>query len=50
MSSGSMTFTRTDLAGLVATLMPDASWAAGAILLLGCLAALLSSVARAARR
>ncbi len=38
------------LAGLVATLMPDASWAAGAILLLGCLAALLSSVARAARR
>jgi hypothetical protein len=37
------------LAGLVAMLMPDASWA-GAILLLGCLAALLSSVARAARR
>ena len=37
------------LAGMVATLTPDASLAAGAILLFGCLAALLASVARAAR-
>ncbi|WMT71964.1 hypothetical protein [Bradyrhizobium sp. Ash2021] len=38
------------LAGMVATLIPDAPLAAGAILLFGCLAALLASVARAARR
>ncbi|MEH2560751.1 hypothetical protein [Bradyrhizobium sp. AZCC 2289] len=38
------------LAGMVATLMPGAPLAAGAILLFGCLAALLASVARAARR
>jgi uncharacterized membrane protein YdjX (TVP38/TMEM64 family) len=38
------------LAGMAATLIPDAPLAAGAILLFGCLAALLSSVARAARR
>lgn len=35
------------LAGLMAMLMPDVPLAAGAILLFGCLAALLSSVARA---
>lgn len=35
------------LAGVVAMLMPNVSLAAGAILLFGCLAALLSSVARA---
>jgi hypothetical protein len=35
------------LAGMVAMLMPDVPLAAGAILLFGCLAALLSSVARA---
>jgi hypothetical protein len=38
------------LAGMVAMLMPDVLLAAGAILLFGCLAALLSSVARARRR
>lgn len=38
------------LAGMLATLMPEAPLAAGAVLLFGCLAALLSSVARAARR
>jgi hypothetical protein len=38
------------LAGIVALLMPDVPLAAGAILLFGCLAALLSSVARADRR
>jgi hypothetical protein len=38
------------LAGMLATLMPEAPLAAGAILLFGCLAALLSSVATAARR
>jgi hypothetical protein len=38
------------LAGMVAMLMPEAPLAAGAILLFGCLAALLSSVARADRR
>jgi hypothetical protein len=38
------------LAGMVAMLMPDVPLAAGAILLFGCLAALLSSVARADRR
>ena len=37
------------LAGMVAMLMPDVPLAAGAVLLFGCLAALLSSVARAAR-
>jgi hypothetical protein len=37
------------LAGIVAMLMPGVPLAAGAILLFGCLAALLSSVARAAR-
>ncbi|MFB9263770.1 hypothetical protein ACFFWD_11395 [Bradyrhizobium erythrophlei] len=35
------------LAGMVAILMPDVPLVAGAILLMGCLAALLSSVARA---
>ena len=35
------------LAGIVAMLMPGVPLAAGAILLFGCLAALLSSVARA---
>ena len=38
------------LAGMVAMLMPDIQLAAGAILLFGCLAALLSSVARFDRR
>jgi hypothetical protein len=38
------------LAGIVAVLMPDAHLAAGAILLFGCLGALLANVARAARR
>ena len=38
------------LAGMVAMLMPDVPLAAGAILLFGCLAALLSSVARSDRR
>ena len=38
------------LAGMVARLMPDVPLATGAILLFGCLAALLSSVARARRR
>jgi hypothetical protein len=38
------------LAGMVAMLMPEVPLAAGAILLFGCLAALLSSVARADRR
>jgi hypothetical protein len=38
------------LAGVVAALMPDVPLVAGAILLVGCLTALLSSVARADRR
>jgi hypothetical protein len=38
------------LAGMAAILMPDAPLAAGAILLFGCLAALLSSAATAGRR
>lgn len=38
------------LAGMVAMLMPEVPLTAGAILLFGCLAALLSSVARADRR
>jgi hypothetical protein len=38
------------VAGMVAMLMPEVPLAAGAILLFGCLAALLSSVARADRR
>jgi hypothetical protein len=38
------------LAGMVAMLMPEVPLAAGAILLFGCLAALLSSIARADRR
>lgn len=38
------------LAGVVATLLPEVPWAAGAILLFGCPAALLVSVARAGRR
>jgi hypothetical protein len=37
------------LAGIAATLMPDVPLAAGAILLFGCLAALVVSVARAGR-
>jgi hypothetical protein len=35
------------LAGVMATLLPEVPLVAGAILLFGCLAALLSSVARA---
>ena len=38
------------LAGMVTMLMPEVPLAAGAVLLFGCLAALLSSVARARRR
>jgi hypothetical protein len=38
------------LAALVAALMPQLAWAAGAILLLGCLGALLLNVVRAGRR
>jgi len=38
------------LAGMAATLMPDVPLVAGAILLFGCLAALLSSVVTAGRR
>jgi hypothetical protein len=38
------------LAALVAALMPQLTWAAGAILLLGCLGALLLNVVRAGRR
>ena len=38
------------VAGMVAMLIPDVPLVAGAVLLFGCLAALLSSVARAARR
>jgi hypothetical protein len=38
------------LAALVATLMPQLTWAAGAILWLGCLGALLLNVVRAGRR
>jgi hypothetical protein len=37
-------------AGVVAALMPDVPLVGGAILLFGCLTALLSSVARADRR
>jgi hypothetical protein len=38
------------LAAIVSILMPEVPLAAGAILLLGCLVALVSSVARAGRR
>ncbi len=38
------------LAGIFSTLMPDIPLAAGAILLFGCLGALLANVARAAQR
>ena len=38
------------LAGMAAMLMPNLSLAAGAVLLFGCLAALVSSVARTGRR
>ena len=38
------------LAALVAALMPQLTWAAGAILLLGCLGALLLNVVRAGQR
>ena len=38
------------LAGIFATLMPEAQLAAGAILLFGCLGVLLANVARASRR
>ena len=38
------------LAGIVATLMPDARWAAGAFLLFGCLSVLLANVASTAQR
>ncbi len=37
------------LAGMAAVLMPNAQLAAGAVLLFGCLAALVSSVARTDR-
>ena len=38
------------LAALVAALMPQLTWGAGAILLLGCLGALLLNVVRAGQR
>ena len=38
------------LAAIAAAVMPQANWAAGAILLLGCLGALLLNVIRAGRR
>ncbi|MGY4474549.1 hypothetical protein [Bradyrhizobium sp. USDA 3364] len=38
------------LSGMVAVLMPNVPLAAGAVLLFGCLAALVSSVARSGRR
>ena len=38
------------LAGISATLMPAAPWAAGAILLFGCIGTLITSVMRSARR
>jgi hypothetical protein len=38
------------LAGVMATLVPDAPLAAGAILLFGCLGVLLSNAVRASRR
>jgi hypothetical protein len=38
------------LTAIVATLMPEARLAAGAILLFGCLGVLLANVARAAQR
>ena len=38
------------LAGMAAVLMPNTPLAAGAVLLFGCLAALVSSVARTDRR
>jgi hypothetical protein len=38
------------LAAIAAALMPQVNWAAGAILLLGCLGALLLNVIRAGRR
>lgn len=38
------------LAGILATLMPDVPLAAGAILLFGCLGALLTNTVRAGRR
>jgi hypothetical protein len=38
------------LAGISAMLIPDVPLAAGAILLLGCLAVIVSNVARASRR
>jgi hypothetical protein len=38
------------LAAIAATLVPDVPLAAGAILLFGCLGALLANVTRAARR
>lgn len=37
------------LAGILSTLLPDMPLAAGAILLFGCLGALLANVARAAK-
>jgi hypothetical protein len=38
------------LAAIVATLVPQLTWAAGAVLLLGCLGALLLNVVRATQR
>jgi hypothetical protein len=38
------------IAGIFSTLLPDISWAAGAILLFGCLGVLLVNVTRAAQR
>jgi hypothetical protein len=37
-------------AGILATLMPDIAWAAGAILLFGCLGVLFSNAVRAGQR
>ena len=38
------------LAGILATLMPDTAWAAGAILLFGCLGVLFSNAVRPGQR
>jgi uncharacterized membrane protein YdjX (TVP38/TMEM64 family) len=44
---GALAFVIMAVAGVVATLLPEVPLVAGGILLFGCLAALLSSVARA---
>jgi hypothetical protein len=38
------------IAGIAAALLPDVPWAAGAILLFGCLGVLFSNAVRAGRR